>query len=69
MLKNEHTYQIDLRSPELLLLQRAIKMYIQNYTTTKSLASAAWEKEEAQSYIDAACNLSNRLTYDIKENV
>ena len=68
-LPREHAYEVNngLRSSELLLLQRAIKMYIKDYTAIKAASKQPWEKAEADSYISAAVAVSQRLRHDIKE--
>ncbi len=56
-----------LRTPELLLLQRAINMYVRAYGDMKAASKLQAEKDEDQAYIDAACALSKRLTHELEQ--
>lgn len=52
---------IQLRTPEIILLRRALAMYAKEYSVMRSMTSIAWEKEENQRYIEAADRLAERL--------
>ena len=49
------------RTPELLLIQRALSMYISNYQQMKGAAVHPGEKQSCQEYMDAAEALAKRF--------
>lgn len=65
------TYDIagGLRSPELIILQRALTAYIGAYNAIKSGRADGPGKTEAQEYIDAAVALGNRLRINKQRHV
>lgn len=59
-------YNIKLRSAELVLLRRALKIYAKTYQELKSKSDPQWEKKDLQQMSDAANQLHERLLHNIQ---
>lgn len=61
-----HTYHIDLRPAELILLRRALKIYSRTYQDLAVKSKPQWEKDDLQGMAKAADQLFDRLLHNIK---
>lgn len=58
-------YRIELSSPEIVLLRRALAIYARFYQDLRAKSARQWEKDELKTMERAAENLSYRLKTDI----
>lgn len=59
--KNFPAYRFDLRTSEITLLKRSLRIYAKSYQESMQRSAVAWEKEESKRYIEAADALGDKL--------